>query len=221
MIKSRNSYYQMLQAQINPHFTYNVLNSISVISLMKGDYEISETISNLVEMLRYGINAPEKMVSLFEELSISEKFIAIQNFRYQKKIIVKYDIPDEFLNLKMPKLTIQPLIENSIFHPDTSLNDQDISFFVQATTVDGIARITIYDNNAADINLLNAHLQQEDLGDNVERRGLGIYNINQRLSLIFGPQYGLRYEVGESGLQTIVPLPTDTTTLPSQTEYLQ
>lgn len=221
MIKSRDSYYKMLQAQINPHFTYNVLNSISAISLMKGDFEISETISNLVEMLRYGINAPEMMVTLSEELSISEKFIAIQNFRYQKKIIVKYEIPDELMNLKMPKLTIQPLIENSIFHSDKSLNDQDIYLFVQASSHEGVSQISIYDNNSADINLLNAHLKHEDIGNSTDRRGLGIYNINQRLSLIFGQQYGLRYELDETGLRTIVTLPTDAKIPPNQTDLIQ
>ncbi len=220
MIESRDSYYKMLQAQINPHFTYNVLNSISAISLMKGDYEISETISNLVEMLRYGINAPEKLVSLSEELSISEKFIAIQNFRYQKKIIVKYDIPDELLNLKMPKLTIQPLIENSIFHSDTSLNDQDIYISIQVSSFDSIVQITIYDNNSADLNRLNAHLQHENIDTNTDRRGLGIYNINQRLSLIFGQQYGLRYELDESGLRTIVTLPTAANPITNQANMI-
>ena len=218
MIKSRKSYYKMLQAQINPHFTYNVLNSISAISLMKGDIEISETISNLVEMLRYGINAPETMVSLSEELAISEKFVAIQNFRHQNEIIVEYDIPEELMAIKMPKLTIQPLIENSIFHCNNGLTDQNIYLKVLVTAAENIATITIFDNNHADLEILNAHLQHENARDRSARRGLGIYNINQRLSLIFGPQYGLRYEADESGLRTIVTLPIDTKLLPSQPE---
>ena len=220
MIKSRESYYKMLQSQINPHFTYNVLNSISAISLMKGDYEISETISNLVDMLRYGINAPETLVSLSDELAISEKFVAIQNFRYEKDIIIKYDIPEDLLNTKMPKLTIQPLIENSIFHCNTSLCDQDIYIQVHASASDDVVKITICDNNKADIDILNKHLQNEDMRNSSDRRGLGIYNINQRLSLIFGPQYGLHYESDGSGLRTIVNLPISSQSLPPHTDNI-
>lgn len=209
MIKSRKSYYKMLQSQINPHFTYNVLNSISAISLMKGDYEISETISNLVDMLRYGINAPETLVSLSEELAISEKFVAIQNFRYNNKVVVEYEISDQLLNIKMPKLTIQPLIENSIFHCDSGLNDQNIYIKVSVASSDSVASITIHDSNKVDAATLNEHLQHEESTNKSERRGLGIYNINQRLALIFGEDYGLRYESNNSGLRTIVTLPIE------------
>ena len=216
MIKSRNSYYKMLQSQINPHFTYNVLNSISAISLMKGDYEISETISNLVDMLRYGINSPETLVSLSEELAISEKFVAIQNFRYNNEVVVEYEIPDELLNIKMPKLTIQPLIENSIFHCDSGLNDKNIHIKVSVTACNKVASITIHDNNKVDAAILNEHLQHEDSINKSERRGLGIYNINQRLELIFGDGYGLHYESDSSGLCTIVTLPVESTPVSSQ-----
>ena len=216
MIKSRKSYYRMLQSQINPHFTYNVLNSISAISLMKGDYEISETISNLVDMLRYGINSPETLVSLSEELAISEKFVAIQNFRYNNEVVVEYEIPDEFLNIKMPKLTIQPLIENSIFHCDYGLNEQNIHIKVSAALSDGAAAITIQDKNKIDSDILNEHLQHEESTNKSERRGLGIYNINQRLALIFGEGYGLHYESDSSGLRTIVTLPTEANQVSTQ-----
>jgi len=155
MIKSKKSYYKMLQSQINPHFTYNVLNSISAISLAKGDFEISETIYNLVEMLRYGINKPEDMVSLSEELAISEKFVAIQNFRFKKDVIMEYNIPENLPDIRMPKLTIQPLIENSIFHSDTSLNDEDIYIKVNVSADKDVAVITISDSNNANADLLS------------------------------------------------------------------
>ena len=218
MIKSRKSYYKMLQAQINPHFTYNVLNSISAISLMKGDYEISETIANLVEMLRYGINLPDTMVPLSEELSISEKFIAIQNFRYKRDIIIEYDIQEDLPDIKMPKLTIQPLIENSVFHCDTSLNEHDIHIGVLVAASEDEVAITICDSNQADAEVLNKHLQNEDMRSNTDRRGLGIFNISQRLSFIFGPQYGLRYESDETGLRAIINLPIDSAPPPTQEE---
>lgn len=207
MAESRISYYKMLQAQINPHFTYNVLNSISAISLMNGDFKIPEIISNLVEMLRYGINDPEILVPLSMELEITERFVKIQNFRSEKPITIEYDISEDLYSVTMPKLTLQPLIENSIFHCDAEVLSEGIYIKVSAFQKDNCTVIEISDFNHADASALNRHLIYNDMYDKTNRRGLGIYNIHQRLLFMFGDEYGLYYKNEPSGLRTIITLP--------------
>lgn len=207
MEESRKNYYKMLQAQINPHFTYNVLNSISAMSLMKGDIETAQTISNLVVMLRYGITSPDTLVELGKELEIIDKFISIQNFRYDNSINIEYDIPDNLLKIEMPKLTLQPLIENSIFHSDKSLAESDINIRMTAEVTNNKVLIKIYDMNSIDPQILNSHLLSTEEDYTQNRRGLGIRNINQRLAIIFGEDYGIRYTSENSGLCTTVILP--------------
>lgn len=205
---SKKSYYQMLQAQINPHFTYNALNSISAVSLMKGEFEIAQTISNLVHMMRYSIRSPEKLVRFFEELEIVNKFISIQNFRYPNKVITKYDIPEDLLDTPLPKLTLQPLVENSIFHSNINLAVSDIEITITVQKVNDVVTIIIHDHNTVDAKDINEYLKSNIPETNSNRRGLGIRNINQRLSFVFGKQYGLEYKSDETGLYAIVTVPT-------------
>lgn len=207
MEESRKNYYKMLQAQINPHFTYNVLNSISAMSLMKGDIETAQTLSNLVVMLRYGINAPDVLVEIEKEIEIINNFVSIQNFRYDNNINIKYDIPDYLLQTKMPKLTLQPLVENSIFHSDKSLAEGDINIYITAKIANEKVMIEIYDNNSADPQLLNSYISSTEDDFVQNRRGLGIRNISQRLSFIFGDGYGIKYALKNGGLCTTITLP--------------
>lgn len=207
MEESRKSYYKMLQSQINPHFTYNVLNTISAVSLMKGDNQIAETISSLVAMLRYGINSPEELAELKKEIDIIKNFVAIQNFRYSNNISVEYQIPNELMNVKMPKLTLQPLVENSIFHNEKNPALNKVVVKLTAEIKDGKAVIKIKDNNLIDPEVLNSHLlsAEDDYAEN--RRGIGIRNINQRLLLIFGSEYELRYIKEDGTLCAVVTVP--------------
>jgi len=207
MEEKRKSYYKMLQSQINPHFIYNVINSISSISLMKGDYEIANTLSNLVDMIRYGINSPEDLVSLEKEIELIKKFVEIQNFRCNNNIILESKLDKELLSVKIPKLTIQTLVENSIFHSDKNPAVNKITVVVEVYEKDGKVEIMVRDNNSADPELLNRHLNDATEKNHETRRGLGIRNINQRLSFVFGEGYNLIYKKEGDFLCALVTVP--------------
>lgn len=204
---SQRSYYKMLQAQINPHFTYNVLNSISATSLIRGDFETAQTLSDLVDMMRYAIRSPEALVSFAEELEIIKKFISIQNSRYPNKVIVEYAIPEELLNTPMPKLTLQPLVENSVFHSNINLVVSNIHIDITADKTEDDVCIIIHDRNTVNADYLNEYLQSAVAESTSDRRGLGICNINQRLGFVFGQKYGLEYKSDENGLYAIITIP--------------
>lgn len=209
MEENKKSYYKMLQSQINPHFIYNVINSISAVSLMKGDYEIAKTLSNLVEMIRYGINSPEDLVELEKEIELIKKFAEIQNFRYRNNIFVEYDVPDELLSVKLPKLTLQPLVENSIFHNDTNPATNKIYIKLKAEADAENVRIIIMDDNTVSPQKLNAHLSSTQEEYVANRRGLGIRNISQRLRFVFGEEYTLSYKSEAGRLCAVVTVPIE------------
>lgn len=207
MEENKKSYYKMLQSQINPHFIYNVINSISAISLMKGDYEIAKTLSNLVVMIRYGINSPEDLVELEKEIELIKKFAEIQNFRYRNNIYVKYNVPDELLSVKFPKLTLQTLVENSIFHSDINPAVSKVTVEIEAREENGNVVIMVMDNNSVSPDVLNGHLRNDFEEKTETRRGLGIRNVNQRLSFVFGEEYTLSYKSEEGKLCAVVTVP--------------
>ena len=114
----KTAHTSVLQMQINPHFLYNTLNSINSIVLFtfKKETQISDIITNLSDILRYSSNASEYLISLKTELYYLHKYIDIQKAKYINRFSIEYHINDNTKNLKLIKLSLQPLIENAILH---------------------------------------------------------------------------------------------------------
>ncbi len=189
--ESKDNYYKMLQAQINPHFAYNVLNSISTISLMKGDADTATAIGNVATLLRYGIETPGTIATLKEELDIVNIFASIQQYRYDNKVNIEYNIPTELENCQIPRLTIEPLVENSVFHNDRPLAVDNVDIKISAKKDNLNIIVEIWDHNSTSAEYLNQYLNNN--AENPQQRGLGIRNINNRLKLVYGESYGLSY----------------------------
>ena len=107
----------------------------------------------------------------------------------------------------MPKLTLQPLVENSVFHSNINLAVNNIHIDITANTIGEDVCIIIHDHNTVNADYLNEYLKSTIIESASDSRGLGIRNINQRLGFVFGPKYSLKYKSDKNGLYAIVTLP--------------
>jgi two-component system sensor histidine kinase YesM len=106
----------MWLAQLNPHFLFNILNSISVRILMKGDAEHAELLNSLSSFLRMSINRNNEFISLAEELDTIKHYMKLVNFKNKDDISLAVDVPPELLTYQVPRFVLQPLVENAVVH---------------------------------------------------------------------------------------------------------
>src|SRR5690606_8006878 len=103
-------------SQINPHFLYNTLDSMNAIAVLEDVPLLSRMAKMLSEMFRYSISSGEQVVPLQEELNQVKRYVDIQRIRYDDKFDLRLSIPDDLLRYPIPKLTLQPIVENAIYH---------------------------------------------------------------------------------------------------------
>lgn len=202
-----------LQNQINPHFLYNTLESIRGAALYHGINDIAAMSKALSLLFRYSISE-RVLVTIKEELQHLENYISIQNFRYENKFELLYSIPPELMNYKVLKLTLQPLIENSIKHGlEMKLGKGAIR--IEILVLDNNIKIQISDNGLGipskkleELNkaLYNQKFQTGTDGDH-SGTGIGVMNVNSRIKLYFGEQYGLKFREALIGTTVEITLP--------------
>ncbi len=114
--KQKNAEIRALEAQINPHFLYNTLDSINWMAIEKEEYEISKMLRNLGIILRYSINKSNQMVTIAEMADWLEKYVSLQKMRFNNAFICEVYVSEEAKNIRIHKLLIQPFVENAILH---------------------------------------------------------------------------------------------------------
>ena len=140
----KNAELRSLQNQINAHFMYNVLESIKMMAEIKGDFDISDAITTLGNMFRYSMKWTSGMVSLKDEVKYIKDYLNLLNLRFDYKITLSLKIPEEFLNTQIPKMSLQPLVENSVYHGIENLAE-DTVIYIKVFTTDGIINIEVSD----------------------------------------------------------------------------
>jgi two-component system, sensor histidine kinase YesM len=200
-ILKRQSEFVALQSQINPHFLYNTLEAIRGEALLNDNLEIAGMIEALARFFRYSISKKGDLVTLRDELSNVQDYIMIQQYRFDDKLSfeIKYDDVDkEVWGYKIPKLTIQPIIENSIYHGlETKMGEGKIT--IRITDTDKRLIINIADNGLGmdkeTLEKLNYKLRNSVLSESIENiekhSGIALVNANQRLRLYFGEEFGI------------------------------
>jgi two-component system sensor histidine kinase YesM len=193
-----------LQSQINPHFLFNTLATVSWESIihMGKDNHINNMIENLSDILRYSLENPNETVTLKKEIENTKNYIEIQKFRYMDKFGVIWKCDDNIEDLKVTKLILQPLIENSIYHGIKEKESRSCIKIKISTDLKYI-NIAVIDSG---IGMTKAEVQEisERLNTDEERyEHIGLYNINKRLKLIYGAEYGLKIR-SKYGLGTAV-----------------
>lgn len=205
MALQKKSELKALQSQINPHFIYNTLDTINWIALCEGQKDISTIVTSLVDIFRYSIKDPDTLVTLEEEVSHLLKYLKIQTMRYTDKFIFKMEVPETLLTYKLPKLTIQPLVENSLLHVINNNAIVNIKLDIESTNSE--IRIIISDTGKlAAPEVINKYLTGENVLQS-QGEGVGIRNLNKRIKMYFGESYGLHYERNDEKLAAVLTLP--------------
>ncbi|MCR8633186.1 cache domain-containing sensor histidine kinase [Paenibacillus radicis (ex Xue et al. 2023)] len=189
--EKRNAEWNALQAQINPHFLYNTLNSIKCLLWINKTEYIEPTINALVKLLQMTIQRKDDEITLREEIACLEYYVYIQEIRLSRKIILRTFIDEALWSCHLPKLLLQPIVENAIFHGiERKPEDQGeaIITLYAVSYIDDI-RIEITDNGVGmDLEQLR---HQEVKQSNHQFNGIGMRNVHERLQMNYGSRYGL------------------------------
>ena len=193
-----------LQAQFNPHFLFNALESLKY--LIRFDANKAEVfILRLAQLLRYSLKVEKEHVTLKDDIQYIKTYLDIQALRYGTRFSYALDIQDSTMDCEIPKLILQPIIENSFEHGDS---DEALHIDIHGSEMDGELHILIKDNgkgidmdNLDSINLMLA--SEDNTSDH-----LGLYNVHRRIQLEYGANFGLKLTSGlGKGLVVEIALP--------------
>ncbi|RIX59767.1 sensor histidine kinase [Paenibacillus nanensis] len=182
-----------LQAQINPHFLYNTLNSVKWIASMQRSDKIVQMTEALISLLRYSTSNDSKLVPIREELEQITHYITIQKVRYFNKIDVVYDIDESLLEHHILKLSVQPIVENAIFHGIADMDGEGvIRISVYGREKDAIC-IEVSDNGEGMNEEAAGRLQEQLSGNGSRSGGIGVRNVHYRIKKVFGDPFGVSF----------------------------
>ncbi|OPH49329.1 hypothetical protein BC351_37270 [Paenibacillus ferrarius] len=197
-----------LQSQINPHFLYNTLQSIKALSVTGRNKDISTMVTLIGSMLRYAINNVQDVVTVANELQHIEVYMQIQNFRYPDRFHYQIVCDDVLKTNLMPKLTLQPIVENAILHAFHNRNQGNIRIIVQRMNH---LIISVHDDGVGmtpeDTDRLCSKLEGKP-GEETTQGGVGLINVHHRIQMKYGEAYGLTIEsVLEQGTSVQIVIP--------------
>ncbi len=193
-----------LQAQINPHFVYNTLDSVICIALLEEQTDIATMVAALIKLLKYSVDFTQMTVTLREEIDYLQQYIQIQKLRYGDTFSFVNEVSEKYYGVGVAKIVLQPLVENALFHAEHA--DHPLIIRVWCEEDGDKLRIHVCDNGAgADADRLNRMLE---MGTGKEYYGIGIRNVNQRIHIMAGEGCGIRYQAAENGgLDAVVTVP--------------
>jgi two-component system sensor histidine kinase YesM len=178
-----------LQAQINPHFLYNTLDSVNWLALKHNVPDISTMVTSLSDFFRYSLNKGRNIIPLRDERNQVQSYLEIQKIRFKDKLDYSIDFHDDILDYQTVKLILQPIVENAIVHGIEKRRGKGLVDITAAKIGDSI-EISISDNGiGSDISELNSLLSGE--ADNT--KSYGIRNVHERIQNTFGEDYGLTF----------------------------
>lgn len=183
----------VLQSQISPHFIYNTLESIKVMAKLQGAVPVADMIDKFTSFLRYCARNDQNIVTLREEREIAENYMTIMNFRYMGSFQHTCTIPEDLLQCIVPKFILQPILENAIKHGFAQDTRPDKRVAITAVRERSVLSICITDNGIGitdeELERIASNRGSENLSDQI-----GLYNINQRIRLLYGKEFGLLIE---------------------------
>lgn len=196
-LRQKQAEYLALQNQINPHFLYNALEAIRTDALLADCPDIAETTEALATFFRYTISNVQEGVTFSDELDNAENYFTVQRCRFGDKISMELELENEkLLEARMPKLILQPLVENAVGHGlEGKLGHGTVRIVVENS--DRTLFLRVRDDGVGmpdeQVERLNAQFAG-DTGTAVagQRGGIALRNVNSRIRLMFGEDYGLR-----------------------------
>lgn len=192
--KQRFAELSLLQGQINPHFLYNTLDSINWLAIKMNVPQISFIVENMSDYFRMGLNSGEQLTTLRQEICHITSYFNIQRFRFENKIRLCIDVPEELMETPMIVLSLQPVVENAILHGILADEQREGKIIVSAEAVQNCVAVYVFDDGIGMSEEENARLNRRiKKGEANEggRHSFGLYNVNQRMQYYFGEEYGL------------------------------
>lgn len=191
-----------LQSQINPHFLFNTLESINWMAQLNNVPEISDTVSDLSTLLDISIGRDDRLITIEEEFIYIDKYISLLKRRFEDKLTLNKEVDPQVLYVKIPRLLIQPLIENAVYHGVENNRGKGIITLV-ANIKDNLITIEVIDNGngipTEELVKLNEGLNMDNNTyfkslSTKKDKSIGIENVNRRIKLFYGEKYGLKIE---------------------------
>lgn len=209
----KDAQFKALQYQINPHFIYNTIDVFVNKLALSGNYQIADSIASFGRMLRYNIGKNENFTTLQMELDYIKSYIGIQKLRYEDRLRLNINIPNELLSCRIIKFILQPVVENSILH-NMDNNGKFLIININAEVMNGNLVISISDNGKGiepgKLKELNAQFETSEYKQPSDNKStnIGMQNINERIKLFYGNEHHIRMEseYGKS-TTTIITIP--------------
>lgn len=196
--------FEVLQSQMNPHFLYNALDTIYWMAFAKQDEEISTMAHALGRYFRLSLNNGRDMITLQDELEQVSSYMTVQNIRYGNRISLHLDIAEASVHLFVPKLILQPLVENCILHGFEEDNDGEI--WITASVTANCLILTVRDNGVGfDVDQLDLELPMNHNPANRRPKGFALRNLYHRGKLLYGDYFDFQV-VSELGKGTMITL---------------
>ncbi len=193
-ILEKDAQIKALQNQINSHFLYNVLSNIGMMAEIDGNFLISDTVTALARLLRYSMNWQNQMVSIENEIDYVRDYLTLFNMRYDNHINFSNKIPPEIMKLDIPKMTIQPIVENAVKH-GLKGDIENSTIYIKAIEENDFISLEITDNGIGiddeTLFILNEKIKGRYPAENGQASGIGLRNVEERLKLYFGDESGL------------------------------
>ena len=201
--EKRKSELKALQSQINPHFLYNTLDSIIWMAEGKKNEEVVLMTASLARLLRQSISNEDEVVPIANEVEYARGYLTIQKMRYKDKLGFQIEVDSSILYIPLIKLVLQPIIENAIYH-GLKYKESKGLLIVKGFMKDGNAVLQVIDDGVGMDEETLAHIYDKHKV-NYHSNGVGVYNVQKRLKLYYGEDYGITYtsELGKGTTATI------------------
>ncbi|MBB3125506.1 two-component system sensor histidine kinase YesM [Paenibacillus rhizosphaerae] len=210
-----------LKNQIDSHFLYNTLENVKMLAEIEGQYLISDIMTSLGGMMRYSMEWRQDHVMLSDEIQQVQHYVSVMNIRYDGRLDLRLSIGPECLKQESLKMSLQPVVENAIKHGMSRMHSKDGNLLITISAVrrDQVCVIEITDSGCGipdeTLGLLNQMLRMEELAyrevrqlfvrrDNEDGNGIGLRNVDQRLVMSYGVEYGIRIESEEGSYTRII-----------------
>ncbi len=205
---NRESKIKLLQEQINPHFLYNTLDSIYSIARIQNVPEISSMVMALSKFFRASLSEGKDIVTLQESIELVESYLTVQNIRFKGKVGFEVQAPKELLDCLVPKLLLQPFIENSVHHGIEKIKEKG-SLTVKAEKRENSLLLIISDNGIGITAEKLAQIKESIQNNSINEDGnFAIKNLNTQIKLRFGEEYGVTIDSTEGkGTRVMITLP--------------
>ena len=188
----KNAELKALQSQINPHFLYNTLDMINWMAHKNMNKEISIAVKNLAKFYKLSLNKGKDIVTIKDEVEHSKLYVNLQNMRYDNRITLITRLDESLMDCSIPKITFQPIIENSINHGILGRGMENGSILISGYISQNNLIIQISDDGIGiEKEVLPLILKENNL--QTKGSGYGLKNINQRIKLLYGESYGLSF----------------------------